>query len=134
MSARSRTLSSYGGRGGRVADETTVTVWRAERRLRWAAGAAGGVLLLPSVRGLVAYGLIAVLGVGLVGAAVFQTYWMLIRPRLTAGPDGVTVVSGREVVRLPWQEIRRCEPGADGLTIICADGRRVLSRFPQQRQ
>jgi hypothetical protein len=112
----------------------TVTVWRADRKLRWAAGAASVVLLLLSVRVLVAYGLIALLGVGLVLAAVFQTYWMLIRPRLTAGPDGVTVVAGRDVVRLPWAQIRRCEPGTDGLTIICADGRRVLSRFPQQRQ
>ena len=59
---------------------------------------------------------------------------MLLRPRLTAGPDGVVVVAGRDVVRLPWRDIRRCEPGADGLTIICADGRRVVSRFPQQRQ
>jgi hypothetical protein len=112
----------------------TVTVWRADRKLRWAAGAACVVLLLLSLRVLLAYGVIALLGVGLVLAAVFQTYWMLLRPRLTAGPDGVTVVAGRDVVRLPWAQIRRCEPGTDGLTIICADGRRVLSRFPQQRQ
>ena len=37
-------------------------------------------------------------------------------------------------MRLPWKEIRRVEPGPDGLTIICAGGREVLSRVPQQRK
>jgi len=117
-----------------MSEVETVTVWRADRRHRLAAGAVIVVLLLLSVRVLVAYGYLALLGVGLVLAVIVQTWWMLLRPKLSAGPDGVEVVSGRGVVRLPWQEIRRCEPGPDGLKIVCAGGREVLSRVPQQRR
>jgi hypothetical protein len=112
----------------------TVTVWRADRRYRLAAAAVIAVLLLLSVRVLVTYGYLALLGVGLVLAVIFQTWWMLLRPKLSAGPTGVEVVSGRAVVRLPWKEIRRCEPGPDGLKIVCSGGREVLSRVPQQRK
>ena len=111
-----------------------VTVWRAERRYRLAAMVVIVVLLVLSVRVVLAYGYLAFLGVGLVLAVIFQTWWMLLRPRLSAGPDGVEVVSGRTPVRLPWKEIRRCEPGPDGLKIVCAGGREVLSRVPQQRK
>ncbi len=117
-----------------MSEVETVTVWRADRRYRLAAAAVIVVLLLFSARVLVVYGYLALIGVGLVLAVIFQTWWMLLRPRLSAGPDGVEVVSGRSVVRLPWKEIRRCEPGSEGLTIVCAGGREVLSRVPQQRK
>jgi len=117
-----------------MSEVEAVTVWRADRRYRLAAAAVVAVLLLLSVRVLLAYGYLALLGVGLVLAVIFQTWWMLLRPKLSAGPDGVEVVSGRGVVRLPWKEIRRCEPGPDGLKIVLAGGREVLSRVPQQRK
>ena len=72
-----------------------VTVWRADRRYRLAAIVVIVVLLVLSVRVVLAYGYLAFLGVGLVLAVIFQTWWMLLRPRLSAGPDGVEVVSGR---------------------------------------
>jgi hypothetical protein len=92
----------------------------------------GAVAAQPA--GAVAYGLIALLGVGLVLAAVFQTYWMLLRPRLTAGPDGVTVVAGRDVVRLPVDAdpaVRARDRTASRSS--APTGGAVLSRFPQQR-
>ena len=117
-----------------MSEVETVTVWRADRKYRLAAAAVIVVLFLLSVRVLMVYGYLALLGVGLVLAVIFQTWWMLLRPKLSAGPDGVEVVSGRGVVRLPWKEIRRCEPGPDGLKIVCAGGREVVSRVPQQRK
>lgn len=109
-----------------------VTVWQADRRYRLGATVVSVILLLLSLRVLLSYGYYAALGVGLVIAAVGATWWNLLRPKLTAGPDGVDVVTGREPVHLDWTQIRRCEPGAAGLKIVCADGRSVLSRFPQQ--
>ncbi len=117
-----------------MSEVEAVTVWRADRRYRLAAIVVIVVLLVLSVRVVLAYGYLAFLGVGLVLAGIFQTWWMLLRPRLSAGPDGVEVVSGRGLVRLPWKEIRRCEPGPDGVKIVCAGGREVLSRVPQQRK
>jgi len=71
--------------------------------------------------------------VALVLAVVARTWWVLLRPKLTAGPDGVQVVHGRIPVHLPWPEIRRCEPTPEGLKIIAKGGREVLARYPQQR-
>jgi hypothetical protein len=117
-----------------MAEPEAVTVWQADRRMRIAAYAIMVVLALLSLRVLLAFGWMALLGVFLVSLAVANTWWNLLRPKLTAGPDGVRVVSGRTPVSLPWKEIRRCQPGPDGLTIVCADGREVVSKFPQQRK
>jgi hypothetical protein len=111
----------------------TVTVWRADRRYRLAAIAVIAVLLLLSARVLLTYGYLALVGVALVFAVVVQTWWTLLRPKLSAGPDGVDVVSGRAAVHLAWKEIRRCEPGPTGLKIVCSNGREVIARYPQQR-
>ena len=116
-----------------MSEVETVTVWRADRRYRWAAIAVIVVLLLLSARLLVSYGYLALLGVALVLAVIVQTWWTLLRPRLSAGAEGVEVVSGRGVVRLSWSEIRRCEPGPEGVKIFCTNGREVLARYPQQR-
>ena len=110
----------------------TVTVWRADRRYRLAAIAVMALLLLLSARVLVAYGYLALIGVVLILAVIAQTWWTLLRPKMSAGPDGVEVVSGRGVVHLSWKEIRRCEPEPEGLRIVCADGREVTARYPQQ--
>jgi hypothetical protein len=117
-----------------MSDESeTVTVWRAPRNYRIGAAVAVVILLLLSVNVLVLYGYLALIGVVLVLAVVAQTWWNLLRPKLTAGPDGVDVVSGRTPVHLDWSEIRRCEPTTQGLKIVGTNGREVLSRFPQQR-
>jgi hypothetical protein len=108
-------------------------VWRADGRYRLAGAAVMALLLLLSLRVVMIYGLGAIVGVALVVLLVAWTWWVLLRPRLTASPDGVEVVHGRSPVRLAWPEIRRCEPTADGLKISVRDGREVVARYPQQR-
>jgi hypothetical protein len=116
-----------------MSDADAVTVWKADRRYRIAAYVAIAVLLALSARVLIVYGYLALIGVALVFAAIGQTWWRMLRPKLTAGPNGVVVVNGRAPVHLPWQEIRRVEVGPEGLTIICAGGRSVVSRVPRQQ-
>jgi Bacterial PH domain len=108
-------------------------VWRADGRYRVAGAAAMALLLLLSLRVLMVYGLGAIIGVVLVLVLIAWTWWVLLRPRLTASPDGVEVVRGRAPVRVSWPEIRRCEPTPDGLKITVKDGREVVARYPQQR-
>jgi hypothetical protein len=108
-------------------------VWRADGRYRLAGAAVMALLFLLSLRVLMIYGLGAIIGVALVIVLVAWTWWVLLRPRLTASPDGVEVVHGRTPVRLSWPEIRRCEPTTDGLKITVRDGREVVARYPQQR-
>lgn len=107
-------------------------VWRAARTYRVAAGAACAALLVLSLVVLVAYRWYAVLGVLLVLAAVVRTYWVLLRPSLTAGPDGVRIVWERAPVDLSWAQIRRVEPTIDGLKITCSGGREVHARYPHK--
>jgi hypothetical protein len=110
--------------------EQETIVWRADPRYRFAATAVIVVLLLLSVRVLVSWGYLALIGVLLVLGVCVQTYWVLLRPRLTAGPDGVVVVAGRTPEQLAWKDIRRAQPGRTGFTIATTDGREVVSRFP----
>jgi hypothetical protein len=119
--------------GEKVRELTEQTyVWRADRRHRIAGGVVMVVLLLLSLQVLINYGYLAIIGVTLVLALVARTWWVLLRPRLTAGPDGVLVVNGRVPVHLTWPEIRRCEPTPDGLKITARDAREVVARYPQQ--
>ncbi len=105
-------------------------VWRANPRARIAATAVIVVLLLLSARVLYAWGLVAGIGVLLVLGVIAQTYWVLLRPKRGAGPDGVRVVAGRHPEQLAWTDIRRVQPGHTGFTIVTTDGREVVSRFP----
>jgi hypothetical protein len=109
-----------------------VYVWQAPRPLRRFSYIALAVVLLLALRVVVAFGYLATIGVVLVLAAASQVWWMILRPRLQAGPEGVDVVVRREPDHLDWADIRRVEPGPDGLKIICTGGREVVSRFPQQ--
>jgi hypothetical protein len=109
-----------------------VTVWRADARYRLGGWIVVGLLLLLSLLVLARYGWLAIIGVGLVLAACARTWWVLLRPTLTAGPDGVKIISGWAPVHLPWQEIRGCEPAAEGLKITYGKGRVVMARYPQQ--
>jgi hypothetical protein len=113
-----------------VAEQTYV--WRAQLRHRVAGGVVMALLLLLSIQVLIGYGYLAIIGVTLVVVLVARTWWVLLRPRLTAGPDGVEVIHGRTPVRLSWSEIRRCEPTPDGLKITLKDGGTVIARYPQQ--
>jgi hypothetical protein len=111
-----------------------VTVWRASEPLRIFSSVAVGVLVILAVVVGVSYGYVATIGIVLVLAAAFQVWWIVLRPRLSVGPDGVEVVAmSREPVRLGWRDIRRCEVVADGLKIVGANGREVISRFPARR-
>jgi hypothetical protein len=110
--------------------EQETFVWRAEPRSRLIATAVIVVLLLLSARVLYAWGYLAAIGVLLVLGVIGQTYWVLLRPKLTAGPDGVDVLSGRTPEHLDWRDIRRAQAGRTGFTIVTTDGREVVSRFP----
>jgi hypothetical protein len=109
-----------------------VYVWQAPRPLRLFSYIALAVVLLLALRVVVAFGYLAIIGVVLVLGAASQVWWMILRPRLQAGPDGVDVVVRREPDHVDWADIRRVEPGPDGLKIFCTGGREVVSRFPQQ--
>jgi hypothetical protein len=112
-------------------DGENVIVWRASEPLRIFSNVAIGVLAILAVIVGVTYGYLATIGILLVAAAAFQVWWAVLRPRLSAGPDGVEVVgTSREPVRLAWRDIRRCEVVADGLKIVGSNGREVVSRFP----
>lgn len=113
--------------------EQETIVWRAEPRSRLIASVVMVVLLVLSVRVLYAWGYLATIGVLLVLGVIAQTWWVLLRPKLTAGPDGVVVVSGRTPEHLAWKDIRRAQPGRTGFTIVTTDGREVVSRFPIKR-
>jgi hypothetical protein len=107
-------------------------VWRAARNYRVAGATICAALVVLSLVVLIAYRWYALLGVVLVLAAVVRTYWVLLRPSLTAGPEGVQVVWERTPVRLAWSQIRRVEPTIEGLKITVSGDREVLARYPQQ--
>lgn len=107
-------------------------VWRARSGHRIAGGTVMVLLLLLSGQVLVSYGYLAILGVTLIVALVARTWWVLLRPKLTAGPDGVQVIHGRTPAHLAWTEIRRCEPTPNGLKITVKDGHEVVARYPQR--
>jgi hypothetical protein len=107
-------------------------VWRAPRTYRVVGGVVCAALVGLSLVVLLAYRWYALLGVILVLAAVARTYWVLLRPSLTAGPDGVRIVWGRAPIHLSWTEIRRVEPTIEGLKITCSGGREAYTRYPQK--
>jgi len=115
-----------------MSEDTEMYVWQAPRSLRRFSYVALAVVLALALRVLFLYGTLAAIGVVLVLAAASQVWWMVLRPRLAAGPDGVDIVLTREPVHLDWTEIRSVEAGPDGLTITCTGGREVTSRFPQR--
>jgi len=107
-------------------------VWQAPRPMRLAVGGVCVALLLMSAYVLTVYGYLAIIGVGLVAALVGYTWWVVLRPRLTAGPDGVRIVSARTPVEVAWKDIRSCDATPQGLKIMLSGGREVLARYPQQ--
>jgi hypothetical protein len=113
-----------------VSDPEAVLVWRAADKLRILSYGAILLLLLFATKVALSFGPLATIGILLVLAASFQVWWSTLRPRLTAGPQGVVMVEGREPVRLAWRDIRRCEVGPRGLKILCTDGRELTPRFP----
>ena len=115
-----------------MSETDDVIVWQAARGLRLFSYAAIAVVLLLSIRVVISFGYLATIGVVLVLAAASQVWWMILRPRLVAGPMGVDIVQGREPVHVDWRDIRRAEASPDGIKIYCSNGRQVTSRFPQQ--
>ena len=123
-------------------DETRV--WRVSARIR----------VLFALMGAVMLGLTAWIALGAVGdivspAGIALGFFLIcdvIVARLiayafgsvtTATPEGLVIGSARvrrsrRQVMVPWQVIASCKPGADGITIACTDGRRVLSAVPQR--
>jgi hypothetical protein len=108
----------------------TVT-WRVSSRLRYLTYVALTLLTVLTVRIVISYGLIALIAVLLVLGAAGQVWWMVLRPRMTAAPDGVHIVLTREPVHLAWREIRSAEVVRDGVKITASNGREILSRYPQ---
>jgi hypothetical protein len=120
-------------RGIGVMSETDeVMVWQAARPLRLFSYVAIAVVLVLSIRVLISFGYLATIGVVLVLGATSQVWWMILRPRLMAGPNGVDIVLHRQPDHVDWRDIRRAEAGRDGIKIYCSNGREVTSRFPTQ--
>src|SRR5258708_31211555 len=113
-----------------MSETDDVMVWQAARPLRLFSYAGIAVVLALSIRVVISFGYLATIGVLLVLAAASQVWWMILRPRLMAGPEGVDIVSGREPVHVDWRDIRRAEAGNDGIKIYCSSGREGTSRFP----
>lgn len=109
-----------------------VNVWQAAKQLRLFSYAAIALVLVLLLRVVISFGYLATIGVVLVLGAVSQVWWMVLRPRLIAGPDGVDIVQTREPVHVDWRDIRRAEASKDGIRIYCSNGREVSARFPQQ--
>ncbi len=111
-------------------DSDEVSVWRAPGTMRLLA--TGGIVALLALVTWVAvtWGYVATIAIVLALAAAFQAYWQVLRPQLSAGPEGIRIISGRQPVSLSWRDIRRCEATARGLTIVTGDGREVVARFP----
>ena len=120
--------STGSGLGSGVGDTVT---WRVNNRLRYFTYVALTLLTVLTVRIVISYGVLAVIAVLLVVGAASQVWWMVLRPRMTAGPDGVHIVLKRDPVHLPWKEIRGAEAIRDGIKIVASHGREVLSRYPQ---
>ena len=114
-----------------MSDPEDATVWRVGRTQRAISYALLILLFLAAAKVAVTYGYLATIGILLLLAAAGQVYWAVLRPRLSAGPGGVEVLLGRQPVHLDWQEIRGCDVGPKGLTILCAGGREVISRYPR---
>ena len=114
------------------AQARTVTVWRAPRNYRIGTIYASVLLVALSVYVLVMYQYLAVLGVALVLGAVGRIWWMVVRPRMVAGPEGVDVLWTRTPEHIDWKDIRGVEPTQEGLKIACSGGRTVLARYPQK--
>lgn len=61
-----------------------------------------------------------------------RLWFRVFRPCTLAGPDGVTIRSGRRTTHLAWTEIGRCDAGFSGITITCLNGARALAPWPQK--
>jgi hypothetical protein len=109
-----------------------VMVWQAARSLRLFSYGAIVVVLALAVRVVISFGYLATIGVVLVLAAISQVWWMILRPRMVAGPGGVDIVLHREPVHVDWRDIRGAEAGPEGIKIYCSNGREVTSRFPSK--
>jgi hypothetical protein len=119
-----------------VPDEPTTpartVVWQAPVRLRATAYAGMVVIAVLAWRLVAAFGFTATISALFAVAILGWVYWGVLRPRLTAGPDGVTVVLGRTPTRIAWRDLRRCEAGPSGLTIRVTGGTEVVYRWPQR--
>src|SRR5687768_10923615 len=91
----------------------TVT-WRVTNRLRFFTYVALTLLTVLTARIVVSYGVLALISVLLVIGAASQVWWMVLRPRMTAGPDGIKIVAsnGREVLSRYPQPERGAAKGA----------------------
>src|SRR5690242_7878696 len=112
--------------------QESVTVWRAAPRLRVAAYAGAVVLAILAWRLAAAFGFAATIAVLFAAGVCFFLYWGVLRPKLTAGPEGIVVVLNRAPVTIAWRDVRRCDAGPTGLVIRVTGGTEVQSRWPQR--
>ncbi|MEV6812456.1 PH domain-containing protein [Micromonospora sp. NPDC051296] len=66
------------------------------------------------------------------GLLAFLLWRRTFHPRLSAGPEGLTLRREWRTIRVPWSAVVRCDAGYDGITIICADGSWVVAPGPQK--
>jgi hypothetical protein len=85
------------------------------------------------VVGISHLGLLVTVLPGLAFAAIAWAMWALVlRPELVADDEGLLIVGGWSPVRVAWADVIGCRPTRAGLVITCADGRRLLARYPQK--
>lgn len=113
-----------------MAGSDDVTVFRAPANRRILAVVGMVVLVLLTLRVVLAYGWLATIGVVLVLLIIANLWWQVLRPRLTADRDGVEIVSGRRPERAAWSDVQRTEVGPQGTVIVVKGGRELRSRFP----
>ena len=119
-----------------TADGRLVQVWRAPTSL-WIAAVvtiAGQAVLCVWIDLQFGHGDLLVAFIAPTAYLLLDTklWFQIIVPRTVAGPDGVTIRSGRGTTHLAWTEIGRCEAGYWGIAITCLNGRTALARMPQK--
>ena len=113
-----------------MAQSDDVTVFQAPVNSRIGAIVGIVVLLLLVTKVVFSAGWYATLGVVLVGGIIFNLWWIILRPRLIAGRDGIDVVSTWRPVRIAWKDVQRCEVGPKGTLIVSRGGQETTSKFP----
>jgi hypothetical protein len=113
-----------------MAETDDVTVFRAPAGRRLLAVVGSVLLVLLAIPVVIAYGWLAAIGVVLILLIIGQLWWVVLRPRLIADREGVTVVAGWQPQHAAWVDIQRTEVGPRGTLIVAKGGREIISRFP----
>jgi hypothetical protein len=95
-------------------------------------GAVIGIVVLALIVARVVYsaGWYATIGVLLVLGIIFNLWWIILRPKLVVGREGIEVVSGWQPATVAWKDVQRCEVSPKGTLLVLRGGQEVVSKFP----